>query len=424
MTSDWITDGPVAFNEADLLNAGAVDTFSHSLLFVHELLGEVDIPRLAEAYRWFGRRHDSLRTAFVREASGWRRRVHLVNKFALEHVDLSAEPDPEASARAQLTERFSRPFDRAKAPLLRATVFTLAPGRFWLVHHGDHVVMDGLSFAWGLAEILTAYQSLADGAPPELPKARQPREHAAALQERLAPFQGAEGPWSAPVPEGSFRLGPDPSRPGGGDAQGARQLGDLGDLTPLDELCAGLGVSRSAPILAALALGLRALTRRPDLGFTLIRSGRRSPESRGVIGCLAWGDAWDVVIPDGMPATELLREAHRFITDAAPWRPLRIPTVSPPTSRIVLNINRFDPTLTLPGVMAFPRPDIALPIKMWRAHDLLVQVFPMPGLTPMALRYRASMFEPETMARLSAEMTEAIARIVADPTAPAPSLGA
>jgi hypothetical protein len=282
--------------------------------------------------------------------------------------------------------------------------------------------MDGLSFAWGLGEILSAYQSLADGALPELPKARQAWQHVAALHETLAPLQGVEGPWSAPYPADGFRLKADPTRPGGEDAQGARQLGDLGDLAPLDTLCAQLGVSRSAPILAALALGLRALSRRPDVGFTLIRSGRRDPESRGVIGCLAWGDAWDVVIPEGMPTSALLAEAHRFITDTAPWRMLRIPAVSPPTGRLVLNINRFDASLSLPGVLAFPRPDIVLPIKMWTTHDLLVQVFPMPGMTPLALRYRASMFESETMARLAQEMTESIAQMLNDPNAPAPSL--
>ena len=422
MTADWITDGPVAFNEADLLRSGANDSFAHSILSVHELVGEVDVPRLSEAYRWIGQRHESFRTAFVHEAKGWRRRVHLVPRLALEHIDLSAGPDAEASARALLSERFVRPFDRAVAPLVRPTLLTLAPGRFWLVHHGDHVVMDGLSFAWGLGEILSAYQSLADGALPELPKARQAWQHVAALHETLAPLKGVEGPWSAPYPADGFRLKADPTRPGGEDAQGARQLGDLGDLAPLDTLCAQLGVSRSAPILAALALGLRALTRRPDVGFTLIRSGRRDPDSRGVIGCLAWGDAWDVVIPEGMPAAALLAEAHRFITDTAPWRMLRIPTVSPPTGRLVLNINRFDASLSLPGVLAFPRPDIVLPIKMWTTHDLLVQVFPMPGMTPLALRYRASMFESETMARLAQGMTESIAQMLNDPNAPAPSL--
>jgi hypothetical protein len=76
----------------------------------------------------------------------------------------------------------------------------------------------------------------------------------------------------------------------------------------------------------------------------------------------------------------------------------------------------------LPGVLAFPRPDIVLPIKMWTTHDLLVQVFPMPGMTPLALRYRASMFESETMARLAQGMTESIARMLNDPNAPASSL--
>jgi hypothetical protein len=484
--------GPVALNEADLLDAGPSDAWAHNLALVYELIGALDLARLAAAYRWLAERHESFRTSFVRVGGSWERHVQRESTFELEISDLTGEADPESAARARIQPLLHTPFDRSRAPLLRVLLLRLGPTRQWVLNLGDHVVLDGVSFATATAELMLAYFTLEHGGLPDLPAPRQPREHHAAVEAALAPLRATPGPWSTPYPPDGFRLPPtpivaryahskgrapstpgsgeagrsvvadsfgptnarlaspvsavdaglravgtctntehvsgdltgalppDPQLPGGPDPAGARHLVDLGDPAPADAMARALGVSRSAPLLAAMALGLRAITGRADPGFTLIRSGRRDAASRAIVGCLAWGDAWGTWIGPGEPYAALLRRAHAFLEDAHPGRMLTIPLTSPPTRRVVLNINRYETSLDLPGLTIFPRVEIAADVRMWSSHDLLVQVFPLPGAMFAALRYRTSVLSPATVERLGAAMAEALRAMAADPHAPVP----
>jgi hypothetical protein len=418
-------EGPVGINEADLLEAGPRDGHAHNILFVHELRGELDVDRLREAARWLGERHESLRTAFVRTAAGWRRLVHARSSFGLEVIDLSAAPDPEAEARATILARNRTAFDRAVPPLVRPMLVRLAEGRFWFVSHGDHVALDGAAFTTGLGELMAAYAQLCQGITPSLPPAPQPRDHVAATEAILGPLRAAPGPWCTPDPPDGFPLHPDPSRAGSDrlDPAGARSFVALGDADAVDAFARARGVSRTAPILAAMALGLLDLAARPDVAFTLIRSGRRDPAARGLVGCLAWGDSFAVRLDDDEPLGAVLARAEAFLRDGAPWRMLYIPMVEPASRRIVLNVNRYDTAFELPGLVAFPRADVAAEVVMWTSHDVLVQIFPLPGALQGVVRYRTSLFEPATIARFAATMSRALGALVADPTATVRSIG-
>ena len=142
--------GPVAFNEGALLDSGAVDAVAHALQLVHELVGDLDLPRLAAAYRHIGARHENFRTGFVRTETSWQRQVFSHLAFGLQVVELRDAPDPEATARAHITELFRHPFNRAVPPLLRVVLFRLTDTRHWVVNHCDHLVMDGVTFATAL----------------------------------------------------------------------------------------------------------------------------------------------------------------------------------------------------------------------------------------------------------------------------------
>lgn len=418
--STW--EGPVGINEADLLATGESDGHAHNILFVHELHGDLDVERLDGALRWLGERHEAFRTGFVRGEAGWRRVVHARSRFTLEVIDCRAEPAPEDVARAQILALHRVPFDRATPPLLRVLLFRLAETRSWLVSHGDHTALDGIGFTVVLGELAAAYVALAGGAPPRLPPAPQPREHVAAVEARLAPVRATPGPWCAPYPADGFALRPDPSRPGGRDPAGARAYFSLGAPEPVEALARALQVPDTAPILAAVALGLRDLAARPDVGFTLIRSGRRDPASRRIVGCLAWGDAFAVRIDDDAPLAAVVARAGAFLGDDEPWRMLYVPAVDPPSRRIVLNVNRWVSGFELPGVVAAPRPDIVGDARMWSTQDVLVQVFQLPGLLQGVVRYRAALFEPATMERFATAIARALAALVADPATPARAL--
>lgn len=417
-------EGPVGINEADLLDAGPVDGSAHNINIVHELQGELDLDALTRAARWVGTRHESFRTAFARTPDGWRRRVYDEHTFALDVIDVRAEPDPEQAAHAAVMRIFRASIDRSAPNLIRATVFRLGDTRHWFVSHCDHVALDGVGFATCLGELLMGYAALTRGEALDAPPPSQPREHVAATEARLAPLRAAPGDWARPTPDDAFSLRADPTRPGTRDPAGARHITMLGDPDALDAVAQAQGVSRSAPIIAAMALGLRAVAARPDVAFSMIRAGRRDAMSRGVVGCLAWGDLWSTRIDDGATLASVLAAADGFLRDGEAWRMLHIPMAAPPAARLVLNVNRYDTSLSLPGLVAFPRVDITTDVVMWNAHDLLLQVFPMPGAMHAAFRYRASMYEPETIARLADAIRDALAAMVADVNALVPALAA
>ncbi len=367
-----------------------------------------------------GERHETFRTGFTRDAHGvWTRTVDARSRFGLVCEDLSHHGDAaESIARVRAAEALRTPFDRARAPLLVPTLYTLAPGRWWMLYKADHVAFDGIAFAVILGEILATYLSLRRGEDPELPPPPQPRAHVTALDARLAPLRDAPPPWHTLQPVAGFSLPADPTRPDTDDPAGGRVPFVLGDPDALDALARARHVSRAAPYLVAMAAGLRAVSQRDDVGLTLIRSGRRDDEARAIAGCLAWGDAWHVTLDARDTWAEALARADAFLRDDAPWRMLYIPAVDPPTRRIVLNINRFETALELPGLRATPVADLALDVAMWSSHDLLLQVFPLPGVVFAVARYRLSRFEPSTLAKLTAAMSAAVAAMTADADAP------
>lgn len=411
-------EGPVGINEAELLETGARDGYAHNIAFVHEIHGALDVPKLARAARWLSERHEGFRTSFVRTEAGWRRRVHAENVFALNVVDLTQADDPEARAREAVVALFRTPFDRAVPNLIRASLFLLGPTRYWFLSHCDHLALDGVGYAVCLTELLMGYATLLQGGELALPPAPQPREHFAAVNDALAKVRETPGPWSEPVAHDAFALHPDATRPGDRDPAGARIFTQLAETEAVDAMSRAQGVSRSAPILAAMAIALREVAARPDVTFSLIRSGRREPGTQGIAGCLAWGDAFSTQVDDDEPFAAVIQRADAFIRDGSPWRMLYIPTVNPPGRRIVLNVNRYDTGLSLPDLTVIPRPDVLRDVLMWEVQDLLVQVFPLPGMIHGVVRYRVSHFEPATMERLAEVLGAALRAMVADPAAP------
>lgn len=410
-------EGPAGISEVDLLETGEHDRFAHNLMLVFELRGELDEDRLADAVRRLGARHESFRTAFQRTAAGWRRLVYDTSSFDLTRIDLTAEADPEAAARTRALAMFRTPFDRAEPHLIRTVLLQLAAGRGWLICHCDHVALDGVAFANCITELVATYVLLSQGLAPVLAPAMQPREYVATVDAILAPLRSGPTPWPEPsLAAGSF-FRPDATRPGGSDPAGARAFVALGDPDAIDALAKARGVGRAAPIVAAMALALCDRMARPDVAFTLIRSGRRDAASRGLVGCVAWGDAFGVRISEDDPLSAVLARADEFLGDTAPWRMLYIPAVDPPSRRVVLNVNRYSSALSLPGLTVFPRLDVSPEVRMWSTHDLLVQIFPVPGALQAVLRYRASLFEPATMDRFGAVMAAALRALLQDPAA-------
>jgi amino acid adenylation domain-containing protein len=137
--------------------------------------GAMDLGSLGLALREIVRRHESLRTTFTTVSGG--QPVQVVAPApdlppALPMVSLEALPESrrEAEALERLVEESLRPFDLARGPLLRFTLFQLSPDDLVLYFAIHHIVSDGVSISVFLRELITLYGAFSQDKASPLPE--------------------------------------------------------------------------------------------------------------------------------------------------------------------------------------------------------------------------------------------------------------
>jgi amino acid adenylation domain-containing protein len=113
----------------------------------------VDVKRVEETFRKLIRRHGSLRTCFQLVEDRPVQRVYRDVDFAVEHRSLDDRPQ----TRAEIMAAFIRPFDLAKAPLLRVVLIKTSQKKYMLLLDIHHAVADGLSHDILVKDFLTLY---------------------------------------------------------------------------------------------------------------------------------------------------------------------------------------------------------------------------------------------------------------------------
>jgi amino acid adenylation domain-containing protein len=137
------------------------------------LEGFIESAELERAWNVLLARHDALRTSFVLDDGEMNAVVRSHVNFQLSVVDVTGiEVEALAEADRLATLEAKRPFDLARAPLIRVTHLRLRPDLGILLVTAHHTICDGWSIgvlAHELGEICAAYR--ADRAPdlPELP---------------------------------------------------------------------------------------------------------------------------------------------------------------------------------------------------------------------------------------------------------------
>jgi hypothetical protein len=148
------------------------DLSAFNLPWAVGLTGGLEVGALEQALSAIVNRHEVLRTSFAAGEDGEPVQVIAPARVVeLEYVELaglaSAERDTELQR--QMGERAIRPFDLATGPLLRATLYRLAPQEHVLALTIHHIAFDGWSFGVLARELGTLYADLAEGREPALP---------------------------------------------------------------------------------------------------------------------------------------------------------------------------------------------------------------------------------------------------------------
>ncbi|MFG2169734.1 amino acid adenylation domain-containing protein, partial [Micromonospora chersina] len=132
--------------------------------------GPFDAAALAAALTTIVERHEVLRTRLVGDADGVPHQVvDAPWPFELPLVDVSAEADPVATAKARAAEEARTPFDLAAGPLIRATLYRIADEHHLLALCLHHVVSDEWSTKILDRELGTLYRAYRDGQESPLP---------------------------------------------------------------------------------------------------------------------------------------------------------------------------------------------------------------------------------------------------------------
>ena len=131
------------------IDAGGI---SYNMPMIMKTSGNLDGERLTTAFRSLIQRNDTFRTSFRQlEGEGVVQVVHDAVDFSIDYHEAS-----EAEADA-IAERFVKPFDLAKAPLLRVGLVKLGKDSHILMIDMHHIVSDGTSIDLFINECFRLY---------------------------------------------------------------------------------------------------------------------------------------------------------------------------------------------------------------------------------------------------------------------------
>ncbi len=283
---------PVSDAQARLLVLDQLDPGSaqYHVPAAFTVRGPLDLAALRRALDALVARHEALRTTFRAAPDGtWTQVVAATARAAF-----GVRPGvPAAGAPAAARAEAARPFDPARGPLLRCTVFALDDGSHLLLLVAHHLVCDGWSLGALLDALSAAYAAESTGRTAELPEpALQFADFAAWQQERQA-----AGEYAAAVTHWADRLRGAPAclelpldrpRPPVRTADGAAARFLIGPTVRdrLAAVAAACGATTFMVLFAAYAAFLTRLSGTDDLVVGYPVSGRDRPELQDTVGML------------------------------------------------------------------------------------------------------------------------------------------
>jgi amino acid adenylation domain-containing protein len=167
---------PLSLNQEHLWGLDQMMPGTHffNMPYVYQLTGYLDFDALESGLREIIRRHEALRTVFMK-VNG--RPVQVINKvvdFRLPVSDLVGQDSTDtgqSAAKIILEERY-RAFDLSEGPLLRTKLLRLTDRKHILVVTMHHIISDQWSMEIFRREIALLYEAFAFGKPCHLPEPR------------------------------------------------------------------------------------------------------------------------------------------------------------------------------------------------------------------------------------------------------------
>ncbi|HEY0514845.1 MAG TPA: amino acid adenylation domain-containing protein, partial [Thermoanaerobaculia bacterium] len=429
---------PLSFAQARLWFLDQLEPGSlYNIPAMFQMEGEIDVAALTGALAEIVRRHETLRTRFVRIGDEPVQEIRpaaadLRAGAALPLIDLSALPSGQRSRESGrlAVEEARRPFDLSRGPLARFALVRLAKEEHALFLSMHHIVSDGWSIGVLTRELGTLYAGLSAGAPPPLPE--MPVQYAdfavwqrewlrgEALERQLAHWRHrlAGAPTALelatdrphPVAQ-SFRGGAVELRLGTEVTRALRELGRQGEATLF------------MTSLAAFEILLHRYTGQSDLLVGTPAAGRGRIELEGLIGFFVntlvlradlAGDPTVLELLGRARAETLEAHAHqdlpfeKLVEEIAPARSL---SRSPLIQTIFSLQDSRGEGLGLPEVVSRP---LRLPIESAK-FDLELALSDLGDEIIGELAYSTDLFDAATAARMGGHFERLLAGMTVGP---------
>jgi amino acid adenylation domain-containing protein len=140
---------------------------AYNMRAVFDLAGELEANTLRSSMEWLVRQHPAFHTTISLDERGvLRQQVHPSADVSLAVVDLSTVDLPKSAMEALVQAEAQRPFALTRLPLVRWTLFRLAPDRHLLLTSQHHVTLDGACFEQWFNEVFATLHHVRRGLPP------------------------------------------------------------------------------------------------------------------------------------------------------------------------------------------------------------------------------------------------------------------
>jgi amino acid adenylation domain-containing protein len=247
-----------------------------------EILGELDVGRLATAVRRAVAETEALRVRFVEDAGGVWQVLEAAIEGAVEIIDLRGAAAPLATAETWMRADLLRPLDLGAAPLFTHVLFPIAADRSLFYFRYHHIVMDGFAQILYWRRVAELYTALEHGGAPSAGASPLTALLAEDAAYRASPqFERDRAHWLAAMADQA-----EPAQLAGRAVMASRGL-----------------LRRSTELVPASAEALRAAARRDQTRWSVIAIATAAAYLHRLTG------AEDVVL--GLPVSSRLTPAAR-----------------------------------------------------------------------------------------------------------------
>jgi len=249
--------------------------------------GNLNHDALTAAFRHMIERHEILRTVFTQNNEG--EPVQVILPADTVHFEIPIYP---SKSDAEIMEDLLAPFDLAKGPLLRVTLYERTTHSWVFTYVMHHIISDGWSMNVLIRELLYLYNAYASNTTPELsPLALQYKDYAHWQQQQLtgASLQAHRNYWLRQF-EGELpvlELPLDKPRPTVKTFNGKAVFGKLdAQLSArIRSLCQQYDATLFIGLLSGLTTLLHRYSGQQDLIIGTMIAGREHADLEAQIGC-------------------------------------------------------------------------------------------------------------------------------------------